>query len=392
MVTAQRSQMVDPRADAPIGRAAAMVPTLRERASLAEAERRIPQETVDEIVASGLLRLAHPDRFGGCGLDFDALFEIEAQLGRGCGSTAWCYAVWASHNWWLGLFPEQAQAEYFSDRDVLSSSSLIPAGRATPIDGGYRLSGRWDFASGCDVARWVTVGALVDGGMHWFLVPRPDYRIIDTWFVSGLRGTGSKDVLIEDVFVPDHRVLDQRVADVGKTEAWAQHQRPGYRAPLFSLLPWTLTAPQIGMAQGAVEEFAEQLQRRTIPGGGSAAQSVAAQLRLAEAAAEVDAARALMRQDYREVLDGAARGDEVSLADRARYRRDQTFAAQLCVRAVQRLFDGAGGHALYDANPLQRFHRDVNAASHHLAMRWDEPAETYARLTLGLEPATGARF
>src|SRR6266567_112090 len=126
MATTPRTQVTGSRAEELIGRAAEMVPALRARAGQAEAERRIPQETADQIVSAGLLRLANPDRYGGCGLDFDTIFEVEAELGRGCGSTAWCYAVWASHNWWLGLFPERAQEEYFSEPDVFSSSSLIP--------------------------------------------------------------------------------------------------------------------------------------------------------------------------------------------------------------------------------------------------------------------------
>lgn len=370
-----------------------MVPLLKRRAAHTEARRRIPQETVDQIIAGGLLRLANPDRYGGYGLDCDTIFEIEMQLGRGCGSSAWCYGVWAIHNWVTGHFPEQAQEEYFADPDVISSTSYTPArASVTAAPGGYRLSGQWDFSSGCDFAKWATVGGNGPAGLLWFLVPRSDFRIIDTWHVSGLRGTGSKDVVMEDVFVPEHRVLDTRLSTEGKTGGWDLHQRPGYRAPLLSLFPFTLVSPAIGMAQGAVEEFAAQLLQRSGPTGVRLAESAAAQLRLAESAAEVDAARAVLRTNCREILGRAAAGETPSLLDRARYRRDHGFIATLCVRSVDRLFEAAGGHALYDSNPLQRFWRDVHAATHQSALHWDTTAEQYARLRLGLGLLPGARL
>jgi len=374
-------------------RGAALVPALKERAFQAEARRSIPPETVDDIISSGLLRLANPDRYGGCGLDCDTIFEVAMELGRGCGSTAWAYSVWGIHNWVLGHFPEQAQEEYFADPDVISSTSYTPArAKVTPVDGGFRLSGQWDFSSGCDVARWVTVGGMGPESLLWFLVPASEVTIVDTWYVSGLRGTGSKDIAIDNAFVPAHRVLDTRLPGEGKTSGWELHHRRGYRAPLLSLFPFTLASPAIGIAQGAVEEFTQQLLDRPAFGGGRAAESVPAQLRLAESSAEVDAARTILRRNCREILDRAANGEAPSLLDRARYRRDHGFIANLCTRAVDRLFDGAGGHALYDSNPLQRQQRDVHAAVHHVALRWDATAEQYGRIALGLGSNTAGRL
>jgi 3-hydroxy-9,10-secoandrosta-1,3,5(10)-triene-9,17-dione monooxygenase len=375
-------------------RAIALVPALAERAPQAEQHRQIPAETIADLKAAGLMRIGTPDRFGGVGLDCDMIFEVAAELGRGCGSTAWCFAVWSIHNWVMGHFPEEAQHEYFAGSpETLSSSAYNPSGaRATPVKGGYRLAGRWDFSSGCDAAVWATLGALGPSGPLWLLIPASDYEVDDTWHVAGLRGTGSKDIVIEDAFVPAHRVMEMRHLAEAQTVGWGLHHRPGYRAPLMALFPFTLASPVLGMARGAIEAFAAQLRTRRTPAGGTMADSVANQLRLAESAAEVDSAHLLMRHNCREILERAARGEMPPPVDRARYRRDHAYMTKLCVRAIDRLFEAAGGHALYDDNPLQRFSRDAHAASHHTALVWDAPAELYGRVALGLELPPGTRL
>jgi len=377
-----------------IQRASALVPRLRERAERTEQLRRLPDETIADFVDAGLLRIGNPDRFGGLGLDVDTAYEVTLELGRGCGSAAWCYSVLNAHNWWIGHFPWQGQEEYFADSpDTLASSGLDPGrSRVEIVAGGYRVSGRWSFSSGCDAASWVTVGGLGPSGVLWFLVPMAEVTIVDNWFVSGLRGTGSKDLVIDDVFVPTHRVAEQGLMKEGRTDAWALHGRPSYRVPLFSILPLTLVAPVLGMAHGMVETFADQLRGRTRPDGTGLTHSVASQLRLAESSAEVDAARCLLRQNTREILNLAARADMPALLDRARYRRDHAFMVKLGIRAVSRLFEASGGHALLESNPLQRFHRDALAASQHFGIRWDENAELYGRVALGLDLPPTARL
>ena len=377
-----------------VRRASALIPRLRERADRTEQLRRLPDETIAELIDAGLLRIGNPDRFGGVGLDLDTAFEVTMELGRGCGSTAWCYSVLSTHNWMLGLWPERGQEEYFADSpDTLASSGFDPgAARVEVTPGGYLLAGRWSFSSGCDAAQWVMVAGIGSGGLHLFLVPMAEVTIDDTWFVSGLRGTGSKDLVIDDAFVPDHRVVSMRRMLEGQTDGWSLHGRPGYRAPLYALMAVTLVAPIAGMAGGAVETFADQLRRRRLSDGTELTHSVASQLRLAESSAEVDAARSLMRQNTREILDRVTRGETLTLLDRARYRRDQAFMVKLGVRAISRLVAGGGGHALLNSNPLQRFHRDALAASQHRQHRWDEAAELYGRAALGLEIAPTARL
>lgn len=375
-----------------LARASALVPILAQRAQLTEELRRIPDETIDDLTRAGLLRIANPTRFGGYGLDYDTVLEVAAELGRGCGSTAWCFNVWSSHNWLMGHWPLQGQEDYFADGpDVLSSSSFNPmGGKAEPTDGGYLLTGHWDFSSGADAGRWGLVCAfLPDQGPALMLVPRAEYQIDDTWFVSGMRGTGSKDIVINSpVFVPAHRVLSYGAMAVAETPGRSVHdnERLLYRVSAWCVMPFTLACPLIGIAQGAVDAFEDKMRSRFLFSGDRMVNQASSQIRLAESQAEVDCARLLMRHDLTQLLEWAASGYQITMLDRARYRRDHAYISTLCVRATNRVFEAAGGHALFDASPLQRAFRDVNAGSHQIALGWDTYAEQYGRLRLGMEP------
>ncbi|WP_185995772.1 acyl-CoA dehydrogenase family protein [Nocardioides campestrisoli] len=381
-------------------RAAELVPTLKERATVAEQLRRVPPESVQDLVDSGLLRVGNPDGYGGPGLDIDAAFAVAAELGRGCGSTAWCYAVWTAHNWWLGHFPARCQDEYFaSGPDVLCSSALNPSkGVAVPVDGGFLVSGRWTFSSGCDSASWVMLACRTGtgtgtgaGAVVWLLLPRESVSVLDTWFAVGLRGTGSKDVLVDNVFVPGHRVISPDDAGVGDRTGWQLHRRASYRAPSKMFVEWALAAPVIGMAQGVVDEFMAQSWRRPVAGTGREVSQTSRRLRLARAAAEVDTARTLHLVRVREIIDRASSGAAFSRLDRARLSRDAAFTVDLCVQAVDGLYAASGARALMEADPVQRLARDVNAAAHHASLGWDAAAERFGGLSLDGPPLPTTR-
>ena len=375
--------------EALIQKARDLVPELKKRAGETEKLRQIPLANIEAIKSAGLLRIANPARFGGYGIDLDLYFEIAMEIGRACGSTAWCYSVWSSHNWMIGHWPERAQEEYFADGpDVLCSSAFAPQGRLEPVEGGFRLTGHWDFSSGSDGASWAMLGAIGPTGPCMALVPRSDYEIIDTWFVSGLRGTGSKDIEIKDAFVPAYRV-GSIMGDAKDSPAFEIHGRPSYRLPPMTLLPFTLCSPLVGMAQGALEEFVERIKGKTGPG--RTADSVALQLRVAESSAEIDSARLLVKSTVSDVLDRASRGESLDELDQATVRRNYGYVAQLCLRAVNRLFEASGGHSLYESQAMQRFHRDVHAGSHQVALYWDPIAEGYGRALFGLAPVPAFR-
>ncbi len=369
-----------------IDRAAGLVPVLKDRAAHTEELRRIPDETVQDILASGLHRIGVPVRFGGLDVDFGLMLEVAAQLGRGCASTAWCYCLWAVHACLVGHWPLEAQQEVFGDGpDALCSSSLN-AGRSTleKTEGGIRLTGRWEFSSGCNAAAWVILGGDGPNGRVWMLLPRSDYEIVDTWFVSGLRGSGSNDIIVNDLFVPRHRMMDTARAGDGDWTGWEIHQNDRYRIPVPVLLGWDLVAPIVGIALGMIEEFTTRLTGTSGPG--RTAESGGVQLRLSEASAEVDAAFSLLRDDIRAMFKKAENGETFSPLERARFRRDKAFVTQLCLRAINRLFDISGGHALFDSAPLQRYHRDAQAVAHRDGLIMELGGLQYGRVALGLEP------
>ncbi len=366
-----------------LARASALAPVLREHAAEAEELRHLPDASFDALIATGLYRIAVPIRFGGLDVDYALALDVAEELARACPATGWCYGLWAAHAWLIGYWPLLAQEEVFGgDPDTLAASSLNTGKSAcVPIDGGYRLSGRWEFSSGCDFSDWVMLGVPGIGERNWALVPKADFQIVDTWFVSGLRGSGSKDIVVDDAFVPSHRVLDVTTAGDGDWTGWDLHEQTRYRAPIPALLGWDLVAPMIGIARGMIDEFIGRLSGTT--GAGRTAESEAVHIRLSHACAEVDAARALMHRDVREILDRAAAGEGYSTLDRARYRRDRAYAIQLCLQSANRIFDISGAHALFDSVPLQRYHRDAHAVAHRDTLLMDFGGQDFGRLALG---------
>lgn len=363
-----------------VRRASELVPVLRARAAQTEELRRVPPETVRDFIASQIMRVGVPRNFGGLDVDFDVMFEVGWELGRGCGASAWCYSLWTVHSWLVGYWPAKAQEEFFATGpDTLASSSFSAEGKtATPCDGGFRLSGHWEFSSGCDAADWVELGATTPDGAVWLLAPRADFEIVDNWYVSGLSGSGSKDIVVDDKFVPAHRVLNFLKAGDDDLSGWDLHKQSRYRVPLRVLLGWDLVAPLVGIAQGCIDEFVSRTNAR--PGRAGTAASTAMQVRLAEAAAEVDAAKSLFMTDVREILDGGAQGRRFGELERARYVRDKAFISRLCMQAVNRLFEASGGHALFQSEAIQRFHRDAHALSHRDMMLLDLAGQAYGRL------------
>src|SRR6185312_4596075 len=244
-------------------RAEALVPVLRERAAKTEALRRIPEETIADLHRAGLFRMLQPARVGGSELPYGAFVELAAIIGRGCGSTAWVLNNLASHHWMLGYWPQEAQDEIWGpSRDTLIGSAFIfPGGRARKAPGGYRLSGRWPFSSGVDASAWNMIAAVVPdeqtGGSEYrvFLLPASDYSVIDTWYVSGLAGTGSKDVVVADAFVPQHRTLSVEAGKGGRHPGSTINPGPLFRLPWFALFGFVIASVSLGIAKGAIEQY-----------------------------------------------------------------------------------------------------------------------------------------
>ena len=240
-----------------LARAEALVPVLRERAGRTEELRRVPDETIEDLRNSGLFRILQPRRVGGSELEFRAIVELVSVIGRGDGSTAWVLANLAAHHWLLGMWPQRAQDEVWgqSPDNLIGSALIFPRGRARPADGGYRVTGRWPFSSGVDAASWLLVGAIVQdeetGGTEprIFLLPARDFSIIDTWHVIGLGGTGSKDVAVEDMFVPGYRTVAVGQITGGPNPGSAVNPAVLYQLPAVSLFAFCIAGVSLGIAQ-----------------------------------------------------------------------------------------------------------------------------------------------
>jgi 3-hydroxy-9,10-secoandrosta-1,3,5(10)-triene-9,17-dione monooxygenase len=384
-----------PRFEELLARAEALVATLRERAPRAEQLRRLPDETIADLHSSGLFRMLQPARVGGSELPYRALFELTAVIGRGCGSTAWVLGNLAAHHWLLGMWHPEAQEEIWGESpDALISSALAFArGRARRVEGGYRLSGRWSFSSGIDPSTWNIFGAVVSdeetgqSEPRMFLVPASDYKIIDTWQVVGLIGTGSKDVEVSDVFVPAYRTLSGERIRGGPNRGSEVNPGTLYKLPAVSLFAFAIAGVSLGIARGAIEHFAETTRTRlSAYTGRNLADFTNMQVHLAEAAALADAAEAMVLRDCDEATRITEAGVVPNIEQRARYRRDGAFAATLCTKAVDLLFAATGGGAIYERNAIQRAFRDVHAANAHYVLNWDVNGAVYGRVALGLPP------
>ena len=383
-----------------LSRATALRPALAERACATESARRLSGETIAELHVAGLFRLLQPAQFGGAELPISALVEVSAELGRACASTAWVLANLASHHWMLGMWPQAAQRDVWGTTgehaDVLIGASLIfPAGRAQPCDGGYTLSGCWGYASGIDACEWVMLGAIVGGGeeddfatddgeYRLFLLPRSDFTVRDTWHVAGLCGSGSNEVSVAAAHVAAHRTLPLSAAQGGLTPLVHASGGPLYRIPLLPTFGYVIAGVVLGIAQGALDLFVgDNCCRLASYSGRMMADYPTVQARMAEAGANVDAARRILLGSCADIMADAAREEAPALLEKVRLRRDAAFAAQLCRRAVDLLFDACGGSALFLSHPAQRSLRDIRAACAHITLNWDAAASLYGRVALG---------
>ncbi len=373
--------------------AAALVATLDSRAAVAESLRRLPDETIADLKEAGLHRMCQPARLGGAELPLDEAVDIISTLARGCASTAWVCGVYTDHSIIAGMFDPQTADDIWADApDAVIAAGYLPSGNAERAAGGWRLTGTWGFASGCDFADWLLLGCLLpmaDGAKiaHLCFVPRAEVEIDDNWHVMGLEATGSKNIVVENAFVPEHRTLAMAAMN-GGAEARGQTDVPAlYRLPHVTAVPFMFCATIIGISESLLETTIEQIGGRN-SFGTPVAEFPTMQLHIAEAAAEIDCARMLMERDTAEAMAAMREPRPLTMAEKARNRRDQAYAARLCTRAVDRLFGAAGSKGIFDDNVVQRKFRDLRAANVHIAVNWDLAGTTYGRVSLGLDPIT----
>ena len=382
-----------------LGRVRALLPAVKDRVLRAEQLRRLPDDTFAEFQEAGLFRAIQPKRWGGFELDPVTFYQAIIETSAVCASTGWLLGVIGVHNWHLALLPPQAQQDVWGeDTGVLLCTSLAPTGTVERVTGGFRLSGRWSFSSGCDHCGWAALGGLApaaNGGPpdgRVFLLPRKDYAIDDNWHVVGLCGTGSKDIVVEHAVVPEYRTHSYLDAFHLRNPGTALNDGPLYRIPFGAMFPNSIASPAIGVAMGALKEFRDQAQgRKNVRDGSRIVEDPAMQMRLAESAAEIDAVYERILGNFREMYARARAGDEIPLARRARYRWDFANAVDWSLRAVNRLMAASGGHGIFLDNPIQRAWRDVHAIHAHSSNNPDRAAAVFGRSEFGLPP-TDIRF
>jgi 3-hydroxy-9,10-secoandrosta-1,3,5(10)-triene-9,17-dione monooxygenase len=382
-----------------LDRLRALLPAVKDRVARAEQLRRLPEETFAEFEEAGLFRAIQPKRWGGFELDPVAFYQAIIETSEVCASTGWVLGVLGVHNWHLALFAPQAQADVWGeDTGVLLCTSLAPTGTVERVAGGFRLSGRWSFSSGCDYCGWAALGGVApaaDGApadARVFLLPRKDYAIDDNWHVVGLCGTGSKDIVVEEAIVPEYRTHSYLDAFHLRNPGTALHAGPLYRIPFGAMFPNSIASPAIGVARGALNLFRQQAQARmSLRDGTRIAEDPAMQMRLAESAAEIDGAYERIRGNFREMYRHACAGEPIPLERRARYRWDFANAVEWSLRAVNRLMAASGGRGIFLANPIQRTWRDVHAIHAHAGNNPDRAAAVFGRSEFGLPP-TDIRF
>jgi len=378
-----------------LDRARSLNRALRDRAAEAERLGRLPEATMAELHDAGLWRVGQPARWGGGEFDYALMIEVAAELGRACGSTGWVHINLASHYWMIAMWPEEAQrAVWGADPAAMAASSLIyPAGRARTVKGGFELSGRWSFCSGIHHSDWMILGGMVaarNGAQpkpHLFLAPKSALKPIDTWDVLGLVGTGSIDVEGDAIFVPAHMALDAEAIKGGPTPGSAVNPSPLYRLPVWALLPHVIGAPIIGMAKGIYDVCVEATAERVSTFNASkVAEHATTQLRIAEAGAAADAARALLVDNCREATRIAEAGETPSSEAKYRWRRDGAYGTNLAGDSGAQLYRNAGGAGIFATNPLQRRFRDMNAGLAHIGVSMAVNGVGHGRVALGLEP------
>jgi len=372
-------------------RARRLVPVLKSRTAQADKDLKVPVESVIELQSAGLLRALQPRAFGGYEVDPRTFFEIQAILAEGCMSTAWIYGVMGVHPWQLARYPIEAQREVWAeDHNALICSTYMPAARVTVVEGGYRISGRWGFSSGSEHCQWAFLGGILppDGELAaehgTFLLPREDYQIERNWDVMGLRGTGSHDIVVEDVFVPAHRVQRTNNWTLEATPGRLVNTNPIYAIPFAQVFSRAVSTSAIGALQGAINEYRENAAKHIGKHGARTAEDPVAQTAVAEAMITVDALRLVLERNYEHLMSLAQAGEYPDTETRLLYRYQSAYVTNVCAERVNDLLRSMAASGLYNTNPVARLFRDLHQARGHIANNYMAYGRSYGAVLMGL--------
>jgi 3-hydroxy-9,10-secoandrosta-1,3,5(10)-triene-9,17-dione monooxygenase len=377
-----------------VGRAHELRPVIAARAAATQEKRALVDDTVKDLCDAGFMQTLTPKRYGGHELHLDTVGEITRIISSACPSTGWVAAFYMGHNWFHAAFPERSQDEVFADRPYqLTSGQIAPTATAHRVPGGYQITGRQAWSSGVAHAQWVLFSGLVleDGTEPepaLFLIPRENVEVIDNWFVAGMQGTGSSDVSVEDVFVPEYHTVSTAKFMDGSHPGASLHDNPMYRLPGATIKYFEAMPVMAGALRGAAEHFLDATRERIVAyTGTNAATKASTQLRLGRCFAAADAlddmidaaAQKLMRYDGTRPL---------SIDERVSFRMRLGLITKMAGDAVSDIMEGAGGNAFRDSSALQRVFRDVSVIRTHAVLDYETACEIQGRVLLGMDPGT----
>ncbi len=390
MLARDHSKIASPTQGEMIARARALIPMLIARAPRGERQRRLPRETIADMQAAGLFKVLQPRRWGGYEMDILTYYEIEMALAEGDMSVGWVYGVVGVHPWLVALYDDRVAHEVWGkDNGTLICSSLMPAGVAVPVEDGFRYSGRWKYASGCEHTDWAFLGGTVQGNpddRRIFVVPRKDYEIVDTWHVSGLKGTGSHDIVAKDIFVPEYRTQKYSDNFRGVAPGLKINTAPLYRLPFGQVFFRGVSTGAIGALQGMLNAFIgygkQRIQRLS---GQAASEDPMIQVTCAEVACAIDEMKTILHRNFGALESYAARGEMPPLKLRIEYKFHNAWVAERCSLLASRLFKAVGAAGIYADYPFGRFLADITAARQHVSNQFEANGKTFGATLFGVE-------
>ena len=375
-----------------IAKAEAMIPVLRERSNSANSDRRIPKETIQDFKEAGFFKILQSKKYGGYELDPHTFSEVQIKVAQGCMSTAWVLGVVGIHPFQLALYDDKAQKEvYGDDPDTLVSSSYAPLGQVEIVDGGFKLSGHWQWSSGSEHCEWALLGALVfppEGGApeyRTFLLPREDYEINDTWHSMGLKATGSQDVIVKDVYVPEYRTHKQSDGFNLTNPGYEVNKNDLFKIPWGQLFVRAVSTPAIGATKRMLELFIEGANNKASSDPAKLAGDTHTQTLVADAHAELDAIETVMFRNYDVMTDLAGNQGGIPLIDRVKFRYDASLVLEKCLSVVDKLFANAGGASVFLGSEIQKLFLDVHTARAHVANNPVGFSRNFGAMQLGVE-------
>ncbi|PLW81348.1 flavin-dependent monooxygenase [Kineobactrum sediminis] len=361
--------------------------TIRGNAAEARALRRVPQENIDSLQEAGFFLALQPKRWGGYEVDPQDFFRMHLAIAENCMSTAWAAGIVAVHAFQLALMDERAQQDVWGeDIHTRISSSYAPLGKVTEVEGGFRLSGRWGWSSGSDHCTWVFLGAICpDGGFRSFLLPRSDYEIMDTWHSMGLQGTGSNDIVVDDVFVPAYRTHKAEDGFLGTNPGVTADSAPLYRLPWAQLFIRVVSTPAIGAARDTLDIYRNLVVGKASGDVTKLAGDTATQERIAAAVTHIDEMEAILFRNFDRMMAQVNKGEEVPVLERIKYRYQASLVIERCMQVIDSLFSSAGGGSVFTGSEIQQRFLDVHTARAHVANNPVSFARNLGAVLLGAE-------